>query len=552
MNIAREVTTTWQALKTIHPFFFNAESVPNEGDIDRGFYGPLGAHDRDRLEIDINLIEKYLTSNNTSLEIINIEDFIEDGTYLLNLDNSLQKLLHEFEDLIESDILQETSPPILEPKSFARFPKLAAIWKIIQMPQESSSYDDTSDISDVSDIDIGTESSWSRKHLSTPLERVDMYIQFPRDLEKIGVLRRTIYQFKMSIEGTGLGSVTGTWIAGFQLREWDSDELEEIFNAHEFASTCTSLFTQMADDRACGTPHVVKLELSGFKEDQLKMDIRTCKGADWVSAIFTVLLGEPLEEIFSFGHICSPTPTDNAKADALNVAFNLEGMWITNSNTENEQHSLAGEQHSLDYHLTHDTKLTLKQRRLVGVLLAVSLFKLSDSPWIQQHLYPDCIFVPSPATKQLRRWFPRIYCTLEPRQDAGLQSDKIAAFGILVLELEVNRRAYWVDDDTKPWNGKRSNRERLSQILYVWKDDVTDDYRRIADACLDFDNLVDDLHNSDIVTERKELAVIYRHILEPLFKCSMSSFGELKPIFEGMLGGSRLLAPPMSKSSDMT
>lgn len=110
MNIAREVTTTWQALKTIHPFFFNAESVPNEGDIDRGFYEPLGAHDRDRLEIDINLIEKYLTSNNTSLEIINIEDFIEDGTYLLNLDNSLQKLLHEFEDLIESDILQETLP----------------------------------------------------------------------------------------------------------------------------------------------------------------------------------------------------------------------------------------------------------------------------------------------------------------------------------------------------------------------------------------------------------------------------------------------------------
>lgn len=264
------------------------------------------------------------------------------------------------------------------------------------------------------------------------------------------------------------------------------------------------------------------------------------------------LLGKPSDEIFSFGHICSPTPIHNVRGDILHVTFNLEGMWIANGNVDTTPHSWDGGEHSLDYHLTHDTRLTLKQRKLVGALLAASLFKLSDSPWIEQHLGPECIFVPSPKNKLLEQWCPRIHCTLVPRQDTRLLSDKIAALGILILELETNRRADWVDDDEDWQTGERSNRGRLSRILHVWKDDVADDYRRIGDACLNFDNHVLDLDDSDIVTERKELAVIYSHILEPLFECSMSSFGELQPIFEGMLGRSRLLASPIIVPSDIT
>ncbi|WXC58103.1 hypothetical protein SNK03_004002 [Fusarium graminearum] len=412
--------------------------------------------------------------------------------------------------------------------------------------------DNASDISEMNDMDNRTESSWSRKYLFTSRERVDRYIQFPKDREELEVLRRTTSQFMMAMEWTSMASVSSVWEADVETQIWEPDELEDIRNANEFASACTSLFTRMADDTACGTPHIAKLQLSGFKGGQLKMNIGTCEGADWISSIFTELLGKPSDEIFSFGRICSPTPIHNVRGDILHVTFNLEGMWIANGNVDTTPHSWDGGEHSLDYYLTHDTRLTLKQRKLVGALLAASLFKLSDSPWIEQHLGPECIFVPSPKNKLLEQWCPRIHCTLVPRQDTRLLSDKIAALGILILELETNRRADWVDDDEDWQTGERSNRGRLSRILHVWKDDVADDYRRIGDACLNFDNHVLDLDDSDIVTERKELAVIYSHILEPLFECSMSSFGELQPIFEGMLGRSRLLASPIIVPSDIT
>lgn len=147
--------------------------------------------------------------------------------------------------------------------------------------------DNTSDISEMNDIDNRTESSWSRKYLFTSRERVDRYIQFPKDMEDLKVLRRTTSQFMIAMEWTSAASVSSVWEADVETQIWEPDELEDIHNAHEFASACTSLFTRMADDTACGTPHIAKLQLSGFKGGQLKMNIGTCGGADWISSIFT-------------------------------------------------------------------------------------------------------------------------------------------------------------------------------------------------------------------------------------------------------------------------
>ncbi|KAF9772457.1 hypothetical protein IL306_009842 [Fusarium sp. DS 682] len=43
----------------------------------------------------------------------------------------------------------------------------------------------------------------------------------------------------------------------------------------------------MADNNRCGNPHKAKLHLSGFRQDQLKMNIGTCQETDWISAVFT-------------------------------------------------------------------------------------------------------------------------------------------------------------------------------------------------------------------------------------------------------------------------
>ena len=72
-----------------------------------------------------------------------------------------------------------------------------------------------------------------------------------------------------------------------QVLKCTARDVEAIQNAHKFASSSASLFSQMVDGSKCGTPHQAKLHLSGFKEDQLKMNIGTCHEAHWISTVFT-------------------------------------------------------------------------------------------------------------------------------------------------------------------------------------------------------------------------------------------------------------------------
>jgi hypothetical protein len=139
-----------------------------------------------------------------------------------------------------------------------------------------------------------------------------------------------------------------------------------------------------------------------------------------------------------------------------------------------------------------------------------------------------------------------------PKKDTKLQSDNIAAFGVLVLELEANRKANWTPDDEDWLLGEKSNHVRLARILKSWEDLVSDDYRRVAKACLEFDSLTESLDHPDIVSERKGHAVIYKCILEPLFHHIMKSFGNLGPLFKGMFGPGRSLTSPMNISPSVT
>jgi hypothetical protein len=227
-------------------------------------------------------------------------------------------------------------------------------------------------------------------------------------------------------------------------------------------------------------------------------------------------------------------------------------MWISNEVLEPDDSRVSGAEKSLEYHLTNKTNLTLKHRKLAGVLLAASMFQLSDSPWFEQHLAPECIFVPAPNNRRLEQWCPRIHCTLVPRQNTRVQSDNIAALGVLVMELETDRKADWAEDDEDFDTGEKSNRVRLARMLGDWKDDISDDYRRVAEACLKFDSLVEALDHSDIEQDWKGLAIIYKCILEPLFRHITSSFGGLGHLFQGMFGPGRSLTSPIKISSNGT
>ncbi|KAH6996527.1 hypothetical protein BKA56DRAFT_158717 [Ilyonectria sp. MPI-CAGE-AT-0026] len=211
-------------------------------------------------------------------------------------------------------------------------------------------------------------------------------------------------------------------------------------------------------------------------------------------------------------------------------------MWASNNGIGLDSPTLSRGERSLDHLLTHKDGLTLKYRKLAGVLLAASVFHLSDSPWIDQHLELECISVPSPDNKRLQQWCPRVLCTLMPKSHKRLQSENIAALGVLVLELEADRKASWIAADKDWQSGEKSNYMRLTRILKSWEDLVSDDYRSVAKACLEFDNLIENVEHLEIVSDRKSRAVIYKCILEPLFRHTTKSFRNLAPLFKGMFG----------------
>lgn len=117
--------------------------------------------------------------------------------------------------------------------------------------------------------------------------QVASFIRLPRATAKVESFQRAVSRFGMALD-RALGDWTGSWdIEVAQTLDYTPQDLEAIQHAHDFASTCTSLFFQMVDGTKCGAPHQARLHLSGFKKDQLKMNIGTCQEMDWVSAVFT-------------------------------------------------------------------------------------------------------------------------------------------------------------------------------------------------------------------------------------------------------------------------
>lgn len=206
---------------------------------------------------------------------------------------------------------------------------------------------------------------------------------------------------------------------------------------------------------------------------------------------------------------------------------------------------------ALEDFLSHPGQLNLMHRKLTVVLLAASLCQLSNSPWIAQQLRTDTVFVPSPARNlSLDQWYPRVSCDLISQGSARLSSEAIAAFGILVLELEANRKADRTEEDIDPITEKESNQVRLFRILKAWDELICDDYRKIGWACAEFDKLVERLDQPDIEADRKELAIFYKCIYLPLRRHSTSSFGRLKGALDGVFNSglnftARMKVPPI-------
>ena len=144
---------------------------------------------------------------------------------------------------------------------------------------------DTSSLTETGITSLGTESDWGRRQSHASVMQAATHIRFPQDADKIKSCRTAVSRFGSFLDK--LLDSGGLWAMDAQTLDYTPQEVTSIQYAHDFASTCTSLFSQIVNSAKCGTMHQAKLHLSGFKKDQLRLNIDTCQGTGWVSVLLT-------------------------------------------------------------------------------------------------------------------------------------------------------------------------------------------------------------------------------------------------------------------------
>lgn len=192
-------------------------------------------------------------------------------------------------------------------------------------------------------------------------------------------------------------------------------------------------------------------------------------------------------------------------------------------------------------------RLDKRGQKIVGLRLACSLFQLCGSPWLQHGFEREKIHILPNRSSDSRLEYcrPHISCDLSPDLGQRLLSEDVAALGVLILEIETNLSAGWTDDDEDYETGIKSNRTRLSRILKEWKDDVNDFYYGVGAACFRFENLVEDFDHPKIDPGLRNLTILYKCIVNPLYQQLVSDFASAARLFEGVSG---LSVPPRQRN----
>jgi hypothetical protein len=199
-------------------------------------------------------------------------------------------------------------------------------------------------------------------------------------------------------------------------------------------------------------------------------------------------------------------------------------------------------------------RLNSTSSKLLEVLLACSLLQLYGSPWIQAqrwqwknihlHEYPN-------DENPLHQVQPHLLCILSEKAGAAndIDNETVAAFGVLLMELESNEMADWEDVEDDLEFGAPSDQLRLGMALEMWVRHVRDGYRAIAQACYDFPSLVNEVECDMLGPQLKRMAVICNCILRPLYNLLLTDHSDTAALFEGTSGLLRSLHTPINITS---
>lgn len=325
------VRARWDFLSTIHPLFLYAESLPTVDGADEGDYGNVSVDDVDHLKNEITMLRNDFKLNIIKQQQVDFDQLaIEDST-LEGLKVDLQLLLEKLENLVDSKVVDNEElevscvniPPLFlrtplhvlsnwsrctntklqrtdEAEALSCFLRLVALRNLLRQQDspEPEWAPDTeyqsipeeewgiSGLAQTNFTSVDTESDRGKKYSHASVAQAASYIWFPQEANNIESCRRVVSRFGTVLDRL-LGDSVGPWTMEAQTLDYTTQDVEAIQHAYDFASTCTSLFGRMVNSTKCGTLHRATLHLSGFKTNELRMNIDTCQETGWIPALFT-------------------------------------------------------------------------------------------------------------------------------------------------------------------------------------------------------------------------------------------------------------------------
>ncbi|KAH7218860.1 hypothetical protein DER44DRAFT_846810 [Fusarium oxysporum] len=376
-----------------------------------------------------------------------------------------------------------------------------------------------------------------------PLQEVKSlasHVHFPISGAQIRACREHLEKFSNTISAI-FHETPGRWNVDSQLEVYTSAEFVAIQEARQFCLKSSSLFTELVKSVVCGRDHVAWLHLSGFGSGLLELLVCKCQGHNWIPTFFD-LTNLPAEQCVRY-HVCSDAAFSgpNEETELSQGLSNFWGSIIQEGQNKPPRLSDLLQRVESNFEggpMGRSLRLQRLDRKLIGVFLAWSLFMLYGSPWLQQEWQDDILIVAHPRpTSQLDNRRPLISCMLQIlRSDTRPHVEDVAALGVLILELEANRLAKWTEDDMEFDTGKRSNLLRLARILrdQDWFGELSDGYREIAMACLEFESLLGGFDHPRFEGDLKCLAILYKRIVNPAFQLLVSDFGAATQAFRSI------------------
>ncbi|KAK4206459.1 hypothetical protein QBC37DRAFT_300762 [Rhypophila decipiens] len=369
--------------------------------------------------------------------------------------------------------------------------------------------------------------------------------RFPTPRNSLQDCSRIIENFTNSVQAIFPSSMEQT--VKSVLLDFKDNEIASITHAREFCKNSEMLFASLALTPCPHEDHMARLHLSGFLRREMEMLLE--KDPDtWVAVNFIASTNAPNSDRGSLLHrLCAHTIFNSDDSSTIRAYFDDSAIWIGNPDAHHSMSSLALE---LPRNLEQFLDTLAGRRRAsatIGALLACSLYHLFGSSWIQTEFDRSNILIFTGQTSRIDSdyWRPHIECRLgcESNHISDSESEHlaelVASLGVLILELEANRPAGWTDGDVDWDTNERSNIQRLSRMLkdIEWLDDLGEPYREIGLACMNFQRWTEDVHHPHMHERRlKELAILYKCIVNPLYRHLVTKFPPTRQLFDGIPG----------------